>query len=247
MNRVLPGILIGLIITGIGCRTGYRAEKKEYRNIAIQPDSGWLQGTAYDAVRQIIEPYKKRVDTETQLVIGSTDAILLRQKPEGTLCNLAADAVKEKAEQLAYQHIDVCVLNYGGLRIPSMGKGDITTGKVFELMPFENELVLLTVKGSTLIELFRLMALNGGWPLSGASFRIQDQDAVEIKIAQVDLDSTVTYQLVTSDYLANGGDNASCLKKAIHRTDLHYKVRDAISDYIKLHSPLHLSLQGRIR
>ncbi|MFA6262224.1 MAG: 5'-nucleotidase [Bacteroidia bacterium] len=247
MNRVLPCILIFLILTGPSCGTVYRAEKKEHRNISIQPDSGWLQGAGYDAARQLIEPYKKKVDTETQLVIGSTEVILLRQKPEGTLCNLAADAVKEKAEQLAYQRIDLCVLNYGGLRIPSIGKGDITTGKVFELMPFENELVLLTVKGSTLKELFHIMALNGGWPVSGAAFRIKDQDAIEIQIGQVALDSAATYQLVTSDYLANGGDNASCLKEAIHRKDLHYKVRDAITDYIKLHSPLNLSLQGRIR
>lgn len=247
MNRFLIGILAFLVIAGEACRTSYQAEKKAHRIIFIQPDSGWLQGSGYDAAQQLIAPYKKKVDTETQLVLGTTETILIRQKPEGTLCNLAADAVKEKAEKLSYLQTDLCVLNYGGLRIPSIGKGDITTGKVFELMPFENELVVLDVRGTTLLTLFRLMALNRGWPISGATFRIADQQAVEIQIGGRPLDSLATYQLVTSDYLANGGDNAFCLKEALQRKDLHYKIRDAIADYIKLHSPLNLNLEGRVR
>ena len=45
-------------------------------------------------------------------------------------------------------------------------------------------------------------------------------------------DSLKTYKVVTSDYLANGGDKYSFFKEPLQREDLRVKVRDAIMEFI---------------
>ena len=51
-------------------------------------------------------------------------------------------------------NVDFVVLNYGGLRIQSMAAGPITMSKVYELMPFDNTLVVVDLLGSELNDLF---------------------------------------------------------------------------------------------
>ena len=49
-------------------------------------------------------------------------------------------------------HIDFCLLNNGGLRT-SLPQGNITRRKIFELMPFENELVVVTISKEKMTDL----------------------------------------------------------------------------------------------
>ena len=66
------------------------------------------------------------------------------------------------------------VVNMGSLRAPVL-KGDITVGTIFQLMPFENELVILYLRGSEIIKLFNIFALEGGQGVGGCSFEIKQQ------------------------------------------------------------------------
>ena len=47
------------------------------------------------------------------------------------------------------------------------------------------------------------------------------------------LDSTKTYKALTSDYLANGGDQLFFLSNVKERESVNLKVRDAIMEYLK--------------
>ena len=49
--------------------------------------------------------------------------------------------------------------------------------------------------------------------------------------------TNVIYKMITSDYLANGGDGLFFLSETVKREDLNLKLRDALLEYIfKLNS-----------
>ena len=97
--------------------------------------------------------------------------------------------------------IHFSIVNNGGLRT-SLPKGKITVGDVFELMPFENELVLLSLTGSQVSELADYIASRGGEGVSGISFGMLSGRAEGIKIQNRPLEPDSTYWMVTSDYIA---------------------------------------------
>ena len=70
-------------------------------------------------------------------VIGFSTIGLTKKLPESGLGNLIADAMKEMAQKKYATKVDAAFVNYGGIRsyIP---KGEITIGKIFEIMPFDN-------------------------------------------------------------------------------------------------------------
>jgi 2',3'-cyclic-nucleotide 2'-phosphodiesterase (5'-nucleotidase family) len=55
------------------------------------------------------------------------------------------------------------------------------------------------------------------------------------------------YRLVTSDYLANGGDQATMLANPLKRINTGAKIREVITDYVRQNSPLNLKKEGRIK
>lgn len=244
VNRYQLWILIFLLVS---CKQGYQKQVSGKRYITINKDSSWVNGPRYLKTQKLIAPYKEVVDRQVDEQIGESLQLLSREKPEGTLGNLVADAVYEQAIQQKIPSPSFCVLNYGGLRLPSIGKGPITVGKIFELMPFENEVVLLHIQGSIADSLFQLAAVNGGWPVSGATCNLHDKRAVNIRIRGTELDPDSMYWLATSDYLALGGDQATFLIHASSITYTGIKVRDAIVGYIKTHSPLNLQPEGRMK
>ena len=75
------------------------------------------------------------------------------------------------------------VANYGGIRINSVTDGDLTLGKVYEIMPFENALVVMDLNGDQVKLLLDRIAAYGGWPVSeGLNFEIADSTATNIVI-----------------------------------------------------------------
>lgn len=155
----------------------------------------------------MIEPYKTEVQVEMEEVIGELDTDLSKKKPSSSLGNWFADLLKEAAENTFQQEVDFAIQNYGGIRIPTVGKGPITKGKIFELMPFDNNLVLMELDAPTVRLLCDIIAASGGWPVSdGLSMEIQDTTAHNIKINDLDLEENKTYTVALPDYVANGGD-----------------------------------------
>lgn len=154
---------------------------------------------------------------------------LTKELPEGNLGNYCADAslrqALEKCADLKLDAPDFCFLNHGGLRA-SLPKGIITIGNIFELMPFENELVYLKVRGSTVDSILNWIAIKGGAPISGIKFQLNKKKAEQIMIRNQPYQKEKGYNIITSDYLANGGDGLSFLKLELP-IPLGIKVRDA--------------------
>jgi 2',3'-cyclic-nucleotide 2'-phosphodiesterase (5'-nucleotidase family) len=229
-NKVYYSFLVLLIFLNLSCNTYFQKTISNQQNIPIQFDSLNL----YDSnAHYLIEPYRMQLSMKMEEIIGFTQTSLTKEKPSGSLNNFMADACINQCKTKLNIEADFAVFNYGGIRIPSIPAGDIKLGKVYELMPFENQLVFLKLKGSNVLKLMQLITSQNGWPISGVKLRIKNREVIEVTIQDKPLDTNYVYSLITSDYLANGGDKAIMLQHALSRIELNYLLRDALIDYIK--------------
>lgn len=182
-------------------------------------------------VLSLYKPYKLSIDSQMNAVIGVAALDLERKRPEGLLNNLVADIMfhEGKRKNLSFDFVHS---NFFGLRNP-ISAGPIRAFKIYELMPFENYFVTVTLKGADVQELFNYIAALNGDPISGARFKIRDGKAIDIQINGVAFDPSRDYTVLTIDYMANGGDKAEVYTRGIKRLDTSYRLRDAILDYIK--------------
>ncbi len=220
--------LLLLFITGFlfSCKqsaTVVKTENNQYAlNNTVSVDS---------STERIISPYRTELSKTMDRVIGETDIALEKGQPESLLGNLIADVALIQTNK-NYQpadniKADFAFLNNGGLR-SALPQGKITVGKVYELMPFENELVVVTLNGPEVNQLINYIINKGGVPVSNIRIVIKDKLPKSVKINGSDFDSTKTYKVVTSDYLANGGDNLKLMEIAVAKEFTKIKLRDAI-------------------
>lgn len=184
----------------------------------------------YSLTDSIILPYKKKLENEMNTVLVYSEGEFTKAIPEGSLGNLVADIALHTARQIT--EADFCLLNNGGLRT-ILPKGGITKGKIFELMPFENELVVVSLSAKKTSELFEYIAGKGGQPVSGISMTInKDKTAKNIRINNEPIHAEKKYNIVTTDYLANGGDQMSFFREPLSIQYLNIKLRDAIIHFL---------------
>ena len=189
--------------------------------------------SADSSMVQSILPYKSKLDAEMNGVIGKTKMAFTKDQPEGLLGIFVADLVMEETPLYYYpsdnSKADFCFINNGGLRA-SLPEGEITRRNIFELLPFENELVVITLNGSQVNQLLKFIISKGGIPISGLRMRIKENQPVDVLINNIPFDSTKIYKAVTSDYLANGGDNLFFLSET-KKEYVGLKLRDAILEH----------------
>jgi 2',3'-cyclic-nucleotide 2'-phosphodiesterase (5'-nucleotidase family) len=202
---------------------------------------------------EIIEPYKAELENKINEILAYSERSLSKQQPEGLLNNFVADLVLKKSADyykfIDSAKIDICLLNYGGLRNP-LPKGAITIGNVYELMPFENMVSVLTISGINTKKMFNYIATKNGMPVSGVKVGINNGKAVDILINNSPIDTSRNYRIATSDYLADGGDNMDFFLNPIKKTSLGIKLRDMIVEYLKEETSqgrtINVSLDKRI-
>jgi 2',3'-cyclic-nucleotide 2'-phosphodiesterase (5'-nucleotidase family) len=181
-------------------------------------------------------PYKEKLDNEMNEVVSVNEEALIKGQPEGNLGNFVTDCVMQKCKEYLQgkeYKIDAVLLNNGGLRVP-LPKGKITKGKIFELMPFDNELVLVEMSGINFKKMLIYIAAKGGMPVSGIRMQINSKkEPLNVKINGNNFDSTLTYGVITSDYLADGGDNLLFFNPTQNKIKIKILLRDAILDYCR--------------
>lgn len=168
-------------------------------------------------------------------VIGHSDVALTKAMVNGEslLGNFFSDATLGESRKIDPKIDFALPTTNGGLR-NDLPLGAITLANVFELMPFENELLTFDLKGDDVASLLDFIARSGGQPVSGITLKIADKKAVEVMIGGKPFDPSKTYHVLTSDYLAGGGDGINSFKNPLSRKVLGLKVRDALIQYIKL-------------
>lgn len=252
MKRVFLVIqfTILLLTTFSACQHKVTVMGTESRQYIFSRD----QNNAIDtSIYLFVAPFHDSLSKSMNSILCLSAEAMTKELPEGNLGNLCADAcmhqIKIASSTKQIPSPSFCFLNHGGLRA-SLPKGPITLGNIFELMPFENELVLLHLSGIATDSLIQFIANKGGAPVSGIRFQLQNNQALNIRITDSLLNHNAEYWVLTSDYLANGGDGFEILKKADKTIFTGLKVRDAIINELKetgLHNDtLKILKDGRI-
>lgn len=186
--------------------------------------------TGYDtAIDNTIKPYRDSLKSSMSSVVARTAAPLIKTE----LGNFVADACVRQLHQRGIASFDFLVFNRGGLR-RTLPAGDILQSDIFELMPFDNSLVIVTLDGSATYALCRQLARNGNDPVAGISIMPRPGDAFpDILIGGVPFDSTRSYSVATNYYMANGGDHFDMFLKRQKMDNTGILVRDLLMDYCK--------------
>src|SRR5690606_26136729 len=205
MKRIKASVffaLLALCIATAACSRHFVRSEPVYQKFQI--DSSLAPDTAFVTY---YAPYKQQLDAEMDRVIGYSAVSLTKpgSAPETLLGNFFADALLAEVRKLD-PDIDFCLGTKGGLRT-ELPKGEITIRHIFELMPFENELVTVDLSADAVRRLAGFIAASGGQPVAGLRMTIQDGKPLDIRIGGEPLEASGTYRLLTYDYLANGGDN----------------------------------------
>ncbi|AXB57397.1 5'-nucleotidase C-terminal domain-containing protein [Flavobacterium fluviale] len=192
------------------------------------------------AIESFIKPYRDHINQDLDNVLAYAPETLDKStgKWQTSIGSLLADVCLQRGNTVfksrENKDIDMCLLNHGGIRA-ILPKGNVTTRTAFEIMPFENNLVVIALKGEQILEIAAyIIKEKKPQPLSGMTFTIsKDNTAKNILVQGKPLDLNKTYYVATNDYLANGGDSMTFFAKGTQKFDLNYKLRNVLIDYFK--------------
>ncbi len=214
----------------------------EGNSIALGADK---EAIADEAMEAMIKPYREELEDVMDEVIGYAPVGLRAHKPESLLSNFAADVYRKTAADHLQRPVEIAIVNLGGLRT-QISSGNITVGKIFELMPFENELVVVWLRGKDLQDLLDHFAEIGGQGVSGLKMGIKDDKAVNVIIAGEPLDPEKKYAVATNDYLAEGNDGMKQLAGYELRMNTGIKVRDMLNTHIRNLTAAGLNVEAKL-
>ena len=219
-----------LVVILLACHPTYTLQSYEKESITIQIE-------ADSSILNIIKPYKKQIGNQMNEVLTYTKHDLTKGIPQSTIGNFVTDLC------LNYTDANICIMNKGGLRT-NIDKGHITRGKIYELMPFENKLVVLELNKKDYLQLLEYIVRRGE-PFSGIKITINQEGEILNKSFPVNFEDGEKVKIITSDYLANGGDNMQFLKGK-KQYNVGIKLRDAIIDYCIKTDTIDVKLDDRI-
>jgi 2',3'-cyclic-nucleotide 2'-phosphodiesterase (5'-nucleotidase family) len=211
-------------------------------------------------VQAIMNDYAAQIEALKNEVIGHTNAPLTRDScGESVMGDWSADIMR------AYDpSIDFAFTNSGGLRT-DLPAGDITFGQVFEVMPFDNTLVIVSVPGDQLKNVLEDgvgagtkycggTLLHGIIQVSGLKFDWDASQPLYSRVSNiryyddtpVDLSPAATYTIAVNDFMATGGDDSPTLA-TLPQTNTYELIRDLMVSWVKDNSPFDPpTLTGRI-
>lgn len=190
------------------------------------------------ATKSIYEKYLKQVEPILSEKIGQTTVNIDHNK-DTKAPTLMGEWVSEIMKQAT--KADISIQNGGGLRI-GLEKGDLTVGKMYELMPFDNTLYTGKLTGAQV-----KVAIENGINNDKISFgqvagvyvvydlsRPFGDRVVKMTLENGQpLDMNKVYTVVSNDFMFDGGDNYTVLKEAKDKKDTGVPVRDSIIEYVK--------------
>ncbi|MFV0531736.1 MAG: 5'-nucleotidase C-terminal domain-containing protein [Flavobacteriales bacterium] len=209
-----------------GCRTSYlsHSDKKNIRIDHIQEN---------EEIQNFINPYTQELKHKTERVLAFTPEDLTKQNKN--LFYVFADITYEETAFLFKKQykkaIDFALINRGGLRtiIP---QGSITVGKIYEVMPFDNKIVIVGLQGEKMQQLLSYLA-NKPQPISHLKITHKEKQLINATINNKSFDMNKTYYIATTDYLQGGGDHMSFLKNPKELYTLDVLARDMYLNYFE--------------
>ncbi len=193
-------------------------------------------------MQAFLAPYKHVVDSVNSHVIAWSEMDMPNGKTTGAYANWAGDFGawygRQIADSLRASGIEVPpvafgMMNVGGIRQP-MTKGAVTEGQILSTFPFSNRMRLIELSGADLIETMKIVAPKGGEAVS-AEVRVVTDSAGNFErmlIDGVEVDPAKKYVVSTIDYVANGNDDMTPMKRHRELWRDHEEVSVRILEYL---------------
>lgn len=233
-NIIYIGLFLG--ITAISsCKKEKHLVKIEGTRVEINDSiSGNIE------IENFIKPYRESVNKNLDSVLAYAPETYTKGdgKLNTAIGNLMADIVLEQANPVFKSRtgntISMVLLNYGGIRAP-ISKGKVTSRTAYQVMPFENSIIVAEMKGSHIKNLIEyLQKAQKAHPISGLKLSVDANfDVIKALINGKEIEDEETYFVATNDYLFNGGSQMYFFEQSTNSYILNYKIRNAMIDYFK--------------
>lgn len=181
------------------------------------PVDSRLDSRRSEALMQVLEPYRAGVDSLYNIEVATLEGSEALNGRTIALQNFAADFVKERGSRLI-GGVQGSISNKGGLR-KTWKPGVISEGAAIDMMPFQNKIVVLDIKGADLLEALKVM-------------KSRQDNAVNLPAA---IAPERTYRIATIDYLAKGGDYMEPLTRGKVVAESPVMAYDDLLEYFKTH------------
>jgi len=193
-----------------------------------------------EATAKAISDVNKKSEDRLDTKIGITEILLYGDRPEirnqeTTMGDLVTDAM------LMSTNSDVAIIGGGTIR-SSIQVGDITVKMTYEVLPFANTMCTMNVPGSVIWDdmeysLSLQGESKGGYlQFSGMTITYDPNAEVNHKISSIkiggeEIDKSATYKIVTTNYIADGGDGHEYYTK--YTQDVEGDLNAAFINYIE--------------
>ena len=196
---------------------------------ALAPDPG---------VEAIVRRYRDLAAAVSNVVIGRVSDSLDRRinvAGESTLGAVIADAFLAASSNASYgkQAAQIAFTNRGGIRSDLTSSLDVTFGQLYNVMPFNNNLVTMDLSGAQLLRLLeqqweqpqspggRILSVSSGFgyswdasqpdgAASGSGHRVVS-GSMKLHGRPIEMDTT--YRITVNNFMASGGDNFTVLQQ----------------------------------
>ncbi|MBD5213662.1 MAG: bifunctional metallophosphatase/5'-nucleotidase [Bacteroidales bacterium] len=183
---------------------------------------------------EMLKPYRHGVDSVKSIVIGKSR--IVSDRYGDVLLNFVSDFVADRGRQLVDDgKIDFAVANRGGIR-NGIAKGNVTQGTVMEMFPFANHVQVLEISGRDLLDMLEVNVEKKRVGFSEGLRVLVNADETQLVAATLNgkpIDPDHIYRIATIDYLANGGDYMTPLKRGKSVAISERLIWEDMVEYIK--------------
>jgi 5'-nucleotidase/UDP-sugar diphosphatase len=198
-------------------------------------------------VSAMLAPYIERANASLKEVVGEAaeDFVFGNRLPryqETAIGNMVTDANVWYFKTVYNQDIDFAFHNGGNIRA-ALPKGKLTQEQILTVLPFENYLFIVSLKGPQVIELFDFIATiqqgAGGFPQFSKEVRYTldysggQRRVTGLTIGGAPVDPNRTYRFCTNDYLLGGGDGYTVLTRSENPFNTSLLLSYVVVEYIK--------------
>jgi len=218
-----------------------------------------------DGMVELLARYRPAIEDLMGQTVGSTDVDLdgareMVRTRETNLGNLICDVMLHKAECLG---ATLALQNGGGIRA-SIPAGEITMGQVLEVLPYGNQISVLSVTGAQIVEAIEngisgIEQGAGRFPqVAGMRYAFDPVATPGARVAWVEtwdaasgayapIDPDAIYTLATNGFLARGGDGYAVFAEAADRYETGWLLSDALAEFLMVQSPVSPRAEGRVQ
>ncbi|MFN3955066.1 MAG: bifunctional metallophosphatase/5'-nucleotidase [Pararhodobacter sp.] len=215
-------------------------------------------------IEALIAPLRGPIEELTSRPVAELAAPIdgSRESCRAMECEMGNTLTDAMLAEVAAQDIQIALTNGGGLRA-SLGDGMVTLGDVLTVLPFQNTLYTLRLRGATVLAALEhgvdgVEEGAGRFPqVAGLRFALDlSVPPGEGRVSQVEvrgadgwapLDPEAVYGLVTNNFMAGGGDGYAMLRdEGMEGYDTAIDLAEVLARHLSAHEPFAPMLDGRI-